>query len=108
MKMNYYQKHVMRTAKMGQTFKENLSNIGLGMTGEAGEVADLLKKHIHHGHGLNSRKLIEEAGDVLFYVAWLAESLGVTLEYVADHNVAKLQRRYPEGFSTERSINRDE
>ena len=52
--------------------------------------------------------MIEELGDVLWYCAELACGLGVTLEEVAMKNIGKLRRRYPEGFSAERSINREE
>ncbi len=108
MRLNDYQKLVMRTAKSADGKKDALLNIGLGLTGEAGEVADLIKKNVFHGHGLDNSKLIEEAGDVLFYLAWLADTLDVTFEHIADNNIRKLQRRYPEGFSEERSINRIE
>ena len=108
MRLNDYQKLVMRTAKSADGKRNTLLNIGLGLTGEAGEVADLIKKNAFHGHGLDNSKLIEEAGDVLFYLAWLADTLDVTFEHIADNNIRKLQKRYPEGFSEERSINRIE
>jgi NTP pyrophosphatase (non-canonical NTP hydrolase) len=108
MSLNDYQKLVMRTAKSADGKREALLNIGLGLTGEAGEVADLIKKNAFHGHGLDNSKLISECGDVLFYLAWLADTLDVTFEHIADNNIRKLQKRYPEGFSEERSINRIE
>lgn len=83
-----------------------LSTLGLGIAGEAGEVADLLKKVIGHGHPIDVAKLVKELGDVLWYVAVLASVYGVLLSDVAAANRAKLMARYPDGFSTERSINR--
>lgn len=80
----------------------------LGLAGEAGEVCDLLKKHLGHGHALDREKVAAELGDVLWYVAEVASSLGLTLGEVAAKNVDKLRRRYPDGFSSERSINRGE
>ena len=80
----------------------------LGIAGEAGEVADLVKKHVGHGHPLDRNKLAKELGDVLWYVAALAHDIGLDLSTVAALNVVKLRRRYPDGFSTERSINRVE
>lgn len=90
---------------MGRQLRLTVS--ALGVAGEAGEVADIIKKHVGHAHPLNEDKLKDELGDVLWYVADLAKTLGITLSSVAEHNVAKLQKRYPEGFSTERSINRE-
>jgi NTP pyrophosphatase (non-canonical NTP hydrolase) len=75
----------------------------LGLTGEAGEVADLLKKGFGHGHGVDREKLQKELGDVLWYLAVLADSFGLTLSEVARANVAKLRARYPTGFSIEAS-----
>jgi NTP pyrophosphatase (non-canonical NTP hydrolase) len=65
-----------------QTFDEQLANIALGLAGEAGEIADMVKKHLHHGHDLDLRKLELEAGDLLFYLAWLPKLLGLSLEAV--------------------------
>lgn len=76
------------------------------MCGEAGECIDILKKHEFQGHELNEEKLIDELGDVLWYIAQTAVGLNVDLEEIAQHNVEKLKRRYPEGFSADKSINR--
>ena len=82
--------------------------VALGLAGEAGEVADLVKKELGHGHPENREKVLEELGDILFYVAICAHEYGWTLEEVATHNNAKLARRYPNGFSTERSLHRED
>lgn len=81
-------------------------NGALGITGEAGEVADLIKKHIFHGHDLDTDALVKEIGDVCWYVALLCTAIGVDLESVMEKNIEKLKTRYPEGFSSEASINR--
>jgi len=81
---------------------------GLGVTGEAGEVADLIKKHVGHGHPLDKEKLAKELGDVLWYVGVLAHVAGFTLEQIAEINRTKLLERYPNGFEESRSINRGE
>ena len=81
----------------------------LGLNGEAGEVADALKKLNYHGHSITQSGLIEELGDALWYIASIAHDLGVSLSDVANVNMHKLWSRYPEGhFSKERSINRKE
>lgn len=85
----------------------DLPVLGLGLTGEAGEVADHIKKHIGHGHDLDQGKMVSELGDVLWYLSMICTRIGVTLDMVAATNIAKLAARYPEGFSFEASINRD-
>jgi NTP pyrophosphatase (non-canonical NTP hydrolase) len=98
-----YQREVARTAPAGPTTPLVLATLALGLTGEAGEVADLVKKYIGHGHDLPSSKVREELGDALWYITDLAAKLGFSLEEVAAFNVAKLRRRYPGGFSHEAS-----
>lgn len=90
---------------MGSSDNERAS-YALGLAGEAGEVCDLLKKAWGHGHALDAEKLKKELGDVLWYVAALAEQHGLRLSDVAEANVAKLSARYPQGFSTAASIAR--
>ena len=82
--------------------------VALGLTGESGEFADLVKKHLFQGHELDREKLIDELGDVLWYVFEGARVLGVAPSDIADRNISKLRKRYPEGFDSERSINRPE
>ena len=102
---NEYQALAMRTAKPEC---RTLSNVGLGLAGEAGEVADEIKKHLHHGHPLNKEKLVKELGDVCWYAALAATVLGVTLGDVMQTNIEKLKARYPEGFDPEKSLHRKE
>lgn len=89
-----------------EEMKLKQSVMGLGIAGEAGEVADLIKKHVGHGHDLDRNKLVKELGDVLWYIAAIATLNGLSLADVAITNVAKLRLRYPEGFSEEASRNR--
>ncbi len=105
MKLDDYQIRATRTMNRDVN---DLAVFALGLAGEAGEVADLIKKHIGHGHDLDLRKVREELGDVLWYVAGLAQVLGLTLSEIAHENINKLERRYPEGFSHEASRNRSE
>lgn len=107
MNMNEYQKLAQRTANT-KTIYDKIENGVLGLCGETGECADILKKYLHQGHEFEHEKMLEELGDVLWYVAELAFGLGVTLEEVAERNIEKLKRRYPQGFEAERSINREE
>ncbi len=105
MKLNEYQLLAARTAARHDN---ELVNYGLGIAGEAGEVADLIKKAMFHGHVIDQVEVKKELGDVLWYLANIARLAGLSLDEVAEANIAKLQKRYPEGFSTEASINRKE
>jgi len=82
--------------------------MGLGLSGESGEVADRIKKEVGHGHPHDAQRLKEELGDALWYVAAVCTVYGLDMATVAEANIDKLRRRYPEGFSTEASLNRKE
>lgn len=97
----------MRTANPGLKPIEQLTNGVLGLTGEAGECADLVKKHLYQGHDLEVAHIIKELGDCCWYIALCAQALDTTFEEIMELNIAKLQTRYPDGFDTERSIHRE-
>lgn len=80
---------------------DKLSLSGLGVAGEAGEVADLIKKILHHDVPLDSvrEKLVKEMGDVHWYLEYLAATLGITTEFVQHKNIEKLLKRHPNGWS---------
>ena len=86
----------------------DLVNGAMGLCGESGEVADLLKKHIFHGEDLDLDNLKKELGDVCWYIAQICNAAGLKLEDVMRGNIEKLKRRYPDGFSEEASKNRKE
>lgn len=83
----------------------DLLNGVLGLTGEAGEVADLVKKGIFREKGIDMEHLKKECGDVLWYLAQICHSIGITLDDVMKTNVDKLLDRYPDGFDTYRANN---
>jgi NTP pyrophosphatase (non-canonical NTP hydrolase) len=83
-----------------------LLNFALGTAGEAGEIADELKKVVFHGHKLDVDKIVKEAGDCMWYLSQLVNLLDVSLEEVGQLNIKKLKERYPEGFSEEASLSR--
>ena len=88
--------------------KDMLVNAAMGLAGEAGECVDIVKKVRFQNHTLDADHLVEELGDVLWYIAEAATAIGCDLDYIMEINVEKLKRRYPNGFETERSINREE
>ena len=73
--------------------KDMVLNGVLGLAGESGECCDIVKKNRFQGHELNKENLIEELGDVMWYIAETASGLGVTLEEVAQYNLDKLHKR---------------
>ena len=107
MTLNEYQQAAQRTASTKTTDDKILNGI-MGMCGEIGEVADILKKYLFQGHEFDREKMIKECGYVIWYVAELAAGLGMTLEDLYQLNVDKLRRRYPDGFDPERSMHREE
>ena len=108
MTLNEYQGLAMRTSRNELTQNDHLMNGCLGLAGEAGECCDLLKKHQFQDGREIKEKMIDELGDVLWYVSEAATALGIWLDQIAEHNIEKLKKRYPEGFSAERSLHREE
>lgn len=108
MKANEYQKLANRTLLDTPDFEITPEQVmqswnAHGLEGEAGEVAELIKKGIFHQQGIDREKMKKELGDVMWYVAALAKNFDLTLEEVMQHNIDKLKARYPEGFTPERS-----
>ena len=103
---NEYQKLAMTTLNPDLNKHDVLLNGVMGLCGEAGECIDLEKKHLHQGHELDRAKRAKELGDVAWYLAETAYALDMSLEQILRGNLEKLKKRYPEGFDSERSVNR--
>ena len=106
-----YQELALRTASGEGMLNSGtmLNNAALGLSGESGEIADHVKKVIFHGHPLDDvtrDKIAKELGDILWYCAMGARGIGLGLGEIAAMNIEKLKKRYPDGFSTENSLNR--
>lgn len=111
MNLNEYQEQAGRTLIPEPDFKILPAEVMLswnviGLAGEAGEVADLVKKGVYHQQGIDLEKLIKELGDVLWYVSAICTNMGLSLEEVANANIEKLRARFPEGYSPERTTYR--
>lgn len=107
MTLNEYQDSAMRTASgsCSDNF-DLLLNGAMGLNGEAGEVIDIVKKHMFQGHKLDLNHTAKELGDALWYLAVAAKGIGYDLDDIAKINVEKLQKRYPNGFDSEKSQKR--
>jgi len=80
----------------------------LGMGTETAEISDLFKKHIFYGKPLDPNKVYEEVGDLLWYIALLCDTMKLDLTKIKASNIAKLQARYPNKFSSQDALKRDE
>ena len=105
MEINEYQKLALKTLNPKLDDKEILINGVMGLCGESGEAIDIVRKHLHQGHELDKEKLANELGDIAWYLAETAYILGYDLEDILKMNIEKLQKRFPEGFKSEDSIN---
>lgn len=105
--MDNYQELAMVTKNNKLSLSEQILNAALGLTGEAGEVADMVKKWKFQGHQFDSKDIAKELGDICWYIALMSDSIGLSFNEILEMNIEKLKKRYPEGFSAERSINRD-
>lgn len=95
--MNEYQELAMRTAKRTNSAAD-LMHAALGLSGEAGEFADCMKKWLVYGSILDRVNAAEEIGDILWYCALACEALDIKMEDVAKRNIEKLKIRYPEKY----------
>lgn len=98
-----FETHVRNTSAGDVNYEEGI----IGMCSESGEVLDILKKYNFQGHEIDRAHLIEEIGDVLWYLTETALAIDCTLEDIMDANVKKIKKRYPDGFSVEKSVNRE-
>ena len=106
MKVNEYQKLAMRTLNPELDKKDVLINSVMGLCGESGEAIDIVKKWLAQGHELDKEHLAKELGDIAWYLAEAATALDLSMEEILKANIEKLERRYPEGFDTRRSVER--
>ena len=109
---NEYQNMAMRT--LPEHLKDPDNNLcailhGLmGLSGESGEAIDIFKKHLFQGHDFDVKHLAEELGDVAWYLAATAHAIGYDLETIFNMNIEKLKKRYPKGFNSSNSVNRND
>ena len=93
----YQEKSGKTSTDFGGDRSKRLMVSALGLTGESGEFADIVKKHAY-GKKLDRKHAAEELGDVLWYLAEAATSLGLSLQDIAENNIAKLRARHGEKF----------
>lgn len=102
-----YQRQARRTQNPNLSPKEQLEHALWGLSAEVGEICGIHQKK-HQGHLVNIPNLRKEVGDVLWFIAELCDVYKFDLGMIAEENIAKLKRRYPDGFSADKSVNREE
>ena len=116
-----YQKHAMRTNDEMSTCRLETSidinseyDMGgivmatMGLSGEVGELNDMIKKWIFHKTDMDITHAKKELGDIMWYIACMAESFGWSLDEIMQMNIDKLKARYPDGFNIDRANHRNE
>ena len=103
-----YERRAARTVNPSLDRDRRLLDAAAGLAEEAGETLGLVRKHLFMNHDLDVARMTVELGDALWCLTAVAGALGVSLEDVAEANLQKLGRRYPEGYSDEASVDRQD
>ena len=109
-----YSQFVLDLESRGRTelIEERFLHAAVGLAGESGELLDKVKKVYWQRHPLDDkwfRDAVLELGDILFYLQFMCNNLGVTLDDIRNKNVAKLSERYKtKKFTVNESLNRKE
>jgi NTP pyrophosphatase (non-canonical NTP hydrolase) len=104
---NDYQKLAARTIPTDKSRAELTKHALFGMVGEIGEIHSIYQKQVQ-GHDINYSHLKKEVGDLTWFIAEFCTVNGWDLSEIMGENIAKLIARYPEGFSSEKSLHRKE
>jgi len=108
MTVNEYQELAMKVLNSEADNKDVLINGAMGLCSESGEAINIVKKYLTQATPLDRSKLVEELGDITWYVAEVATALGLDLEDVLVRNIGKLKMRHPEKFDGTDEIIREE
>lgn len=97
-----YQTLCKKTAKKFDNKEKEILTWGLGIAGEAGDVAGCIKKTFSHDND-QKEGIRENIGDTLWYMAMICNFFDWDMQEILEDNVKKLQKRYPDGFTTEKA-----
>jgi NTP pyrophosphatase (non-canonical NTP hydrolase) len=101
-----YREFVKSTSRPHDNTLEQLLHGVMGLTGESGEVSEIVKKVKFHGKELNREALLKELSDVRWYFELLCEALDTDIQTIEAINMEKLSKRYPNGYSDASSASR--
>ena len=96
------------TERMSDPKSIRLFHTVMGLSTEAGEALDILKKNLFYGREFDEVHFIKELGDVLWYLTMATDILGYSLDEVMDINIEKLKKRFPHKFTEQEANNRKE
>lgn len=99
--------YVAEAARTASAERDDLTHYALGVCTEAGEIAHEAKAHTVYGKALDRTAVVEELGDLCWYMANMIRILDSSWEEVWAKNVEKLRRRYPDGFEKDRALTRN-
>lgn len=108
MDIKEYQDKAMRTKPSHLSKEKQILNASLGLSGEVGECVDHIKKWAFHGHEIDKDYIKKELGDITWYIALMSDALDLDMEEIYKENIMKLEKRYPDGFNEEQSLNRED
>ena len=94
--MDAYQQAARRTINAGLGDDQRLLDAAAGLSEEAGEVLSHVRKHVMQGRPIDRDAVALELGDALWCLAIAADTLGISLQDVAQRNIEKLRARYPD------------
>lgn len=106
MTLDEYEAAATRTINSKLRVSERLMDAASGLAEESGEILGLVRKHLYQSRSLDREELKKELGDALWCLTIAATSAGLTLDQVAEANIAKLRERYPDGYTDEQSQRR--
>lgn len=98
MNLSEYQKLCKKTAKKIRNRDKKIMGWGLGIAGEAGDVAGCIKKTVAHSNDQRAG-IRENIGDTMWYMAMICNFYGWNFDEVLAENIEKLRKRYPKGFT---------
>lgn len=101
-----YQELAGRTINTDLTENMKLAHALYGLSSETGEISGIFQKELQ-GHEVKRDDLEEEIGDLLWFIAELCTVFGFNMGEIAQGNIDKLKKRYPDGFDEDRSVNRE-
>lgn len=104
MNLQTYREQRKRSEIWTGSADEKVCMLCMGLAGESGEIVDYFKKMLFHKHPFNKEKLIKELGDMMWYFVGLLDFFKIDIEDVFEKNIAKLNKRYPNGWNTADSI----
>lgn len=111
---DYFEKSLRTNAPASEAIKRvqvedtaQLLHAAMGLSTEANEFLDMMKKHIFYGKPLDYINAGEELGDIMWYFSLALSILKIPFDDILKKNIEKLQHRYPEKFSKEDALERD-